>query len=78
MRIKWYVLIISVFLVSMISLNMDLCFQKSSEDDSALALENIEALGSPEAGVGFKHCTQAGGYCFENGIDIFGISMKDE
>ena len=49
-----------------------------SEGDSTLALENIEALGSPEAGVGFKHCTQAGGYCFENGIKVHGISMKDE
>lgn len=78
MRIKWYVLIISVFLVGMISLNVDLCFQKSSEDDSTLALESIEALGSPEAGVVFKYCTQAGGYCFENGIHVFGISMKDE
>ncbi len=78
MRIKWYVLIISVFLVSMISLNVDLSFQKSSVGDSTLALENIEALGSPEAGVVFKHCTQAGGYCFENGIDIFGISIKDK
>ena len=78
MKRMWYVLIISVFLVSMISLNVNLSFQKSSEGGSTLALENIEALGSPEAGVGFKHCTQAGGYCFANGIDIFGISIKDE
>ena len=78
MKRMWYVLRISVFLVSMISLNVNLSFQKSSEGGSTLALENIEALGSPEAGVGFKHCTQAGGYCFENGIDIFGISIKDE
>ena len=54
MKRMWYVLIISVFLASMISLNVNLSFQKSSEGDSTLALENIEALGSPEAGVGFK------------------------
>ena len=78
MKRMWYVLIISVFLVSMISLNVNLSFQKSSEGGSTLALENIEALGSPAAGVGFKHCIQAGGYCLENGIDIFGISIKDE
>ena len=78
MKRMWYVLIISVILASMISLNVNLSFQKSSEGDSTLALENIEALGSPEAGVGFKHCTQAGGYCFENGIKVHGISMKDE
>ena len=43
-----------------------------------LTLENIEALGSPESGGGFKYCIQAGGYCFENGIKVKGISMKDE
>ena len=78
MKRMWYVLIISVFLASMISLNVNLSIQGNSNNNSTLTLENIEALGSPESGGGFKYCIQAGGYCFENGIKIKGISMKDE
>ena len=61
-------LIITVFIYS----------NSQKEGMNNLLLENIEALGSPESGGGFKYCTQAGGYCFENGISVRGISMKDE
>ena len=71
-------LIILMFLTCAIMLNLDLSIQGNSNNNSTLILENIEALGSPESGGGFKYCTQAGGYCFENGISVKGISMKDE
>ena len=71
-------LIILMFLTCAIMLNLDLSIQGNSNNNSTLILENIEALGSPESGGGFKYCTQAGGYCFENGISVRGISMKDE
>ena len=69
MKEKWYVLIILMFMACAVMLNLDLSFQGNSNNDSMLTLENIEALGSPESG---------GGYCFENGISVRGISMKDE
>ena len=78
MKKKWYVLIILMFLTCAIMLNLDLSIQGNSNNNSTLILENIEALGSPESGEGFKYCIQAGGYCFENGIKVKGISMKDE
>ena len=78
MKKKWYVLIILMFMASAIMLNLDLSIQGNSNGNSTITLENIEALGSPESGRGFKYCTQAGGYCFENGISVRGISMKDE
>ena len=78
MKKRWYVLIILMFLTCAIMLNLDLSIQGNSNNNSTLILENIEALGSPESGGGFKYCTQAGGYCFENGIKVKGISMKDE
>ncbi len=71
-------LIILMFLTCAIMLNLDLSIQGNSNNNSTLILENIEALGSPESGEGFKYCIQAGGYCFENGIKVKGISMKDE
>ena len=71
-------LIILLFLTCAIMLNFDLSIQGNSNNNSTLILENIEALGSPESGEGFKYCIQAGGYCFENGIKVKGISMKDE
>ena len=71
-------LIILMFLTCAIMLNLDLSIQGNSNNNSTLILENIEALGSPESGEGFKYCIQAGGYCFENGISVRGISMKDE
>lgn len=67
-----------MFLTCAIMLNLDLSIQGNSNNNSTLILENIEALGSPESGEGFKYCIQAGGYCFENGIKVKGISMKDE
>ncbi|MBS7154203.1 MAG: hypothetical protein KH112_01155 [Sanguibacteroides justesenii] len=78
MKKRWYVLIILMFLTCAIMLNLDLSIQGNSNNNSTLILENIEALGSPESGEGFKYCIQAGGYCFENGIKVKGISMKDE
>ena len=78
MKKRWYVLMILMFLTCAIMLNLDLSIQGNSNNNSTLILENIEALGSPESGGGFKYCTQAGGYCFENGISVRGISMKDE
>ena len=75
MKKRWYVL---MFLTCAIMLNLDLSIQGNSNNNSTLILENIEALGSPESGEGFKYCIQAGGYCFENGIKVKGISMKDE
>ena len=78
MKEKWYVLIILMFMACAVMLNLDLSFQGNSNNDSMLTLENIEALGSPESGGGFKYCTQAGGDCVENGISVRGISMKDE
>ena len=78
MKKRWYVLIILMFLTCAIMLNLDLSIQGNSNKNSTLILENIEALGSPESGEGFKYCIQAGGYCFENGIKVKGISMKDE
>ena len=78
MKKRWYVLIILMFLTCAIMLNLDLSIQGNSNNNSTLILENIEALGSPESGEGFKYCIQAGGYCFENGIKVKVISMKDE
>ena len=78
MKKRWYVLIILMFLTCAIMLNLDLSIQGNSNNNSTLILENIEALGSPESGEGFKYCIQAGGYCFENGIKVKGISMKVE
>lgn len=78
MKKKWYVLIILMFLVYATMLNLNLSFQGNSNGNSTITLENIEALGFPESGGGFKYCIQAGGYCFENGIKVHGISMKDE
>jgi len=78
MKKKWYVLIILMFMACAIMLNLDLSIQGNRDNNSTLTLENIEALGSPESGGGFKYCIQAGGYCFENGIKVKGISMKDE
>ena len=78
MKKRWYVLMILMFLTCAIMLNLDLSIQGNSNNNSTLILENIEALGSPESGGGFKYCIQAGGYCFENGIKNKGISMKDE
>ena len=78
MKKRWYVLIILMFLTCAIMLNLDLSIQGNSNNNSTLILENIDALGSPESGEGFKYCIQAGGYCFENGIKVKGISMKDE
>lgn len=78
MKKKWYVLIILMFMACAIMLNLDLSIQGNRDNNSTLTLENIEALGSPESGGGFKYCIQAGEYCFENGIKVKGISMKDE
>lgn len=57
MKEKWYVLIILMFMACAVMLNLDLSFQGNSNNDSTLTLENIEALGSPESGGGFKYCT---------------------
>ena len=61
MKKRWYVLIILMFLTCAIMLNLDLSIQGNSNNNSTLILENIEALGSPESGEGFKYCIQAGG-----------------
>lgn len=60
-----------------INLNMSLSTDSVKKGTTSLKMQNLEALASPEIGIGSWPCVKAKGFCFIHGIETDGVAFAD-